>query len=273
MVTVPVDEDPVATDVGLRVRAVTVGAVMPKVPVPLLEFSVAVTVAVRLVATAVVVAVKVVLVAPDGTVTELGTTALAVLLERLTTWPEEAALLVIVIVPVEETVPKTVEGLKINEENVGAVTVSVAVRLVPESVALITGEASAVTAEVVIVNVAVVAPDATVTELGTAALLRLLLREIDSPLVGAALLIVTVPVEDVPPGTEVGDTEMAVKVGALIVRVAVFDELFAVAVMVAVVFVATATVDTLNVAVVAPEATVTELGTVADALLLERLTV
>jgi hypothetical protein len=49
------------------------------------------------------------------------------------------------------------------------------------------------------VNVAVVAPDATVTDAGTVALERLELRVMVVPPEGAAAYRVTVPVEDVPP--------------------------------------------------------------------------
>jgi hypothetical protein len=139
---------------------------------------------------------------------------------------------------------------------------------VPVMVALVV-EATAV---VETVNVALVAPEAIVTEFGTVADIELLASEMLRPPLGATEPIVAVPVEELPPTTEVGDTAMDVKLGGAIVRVAVAELLFALAVIVAVVLLATAMVVTVNVAVVAPEATVTEPGTVADVLLLERLT-
>ena len=67
--------------------------------------------------------------------------------------------------------------------------------------------AEAVTVFVVTVKVAVVLPAATVTEAGTVAEALLLESETEMPPVGAALLKVTVPVEDTPPTTLVGLTE------------------------------------------------------------------
>ena len=91
---------------------------------------------------------------------------------------------------------------------------------------------------------------ATVTELGTTAEVELLVRLTDSPPEGAALEIVTVPVEEAPPATEVGLKLTLLGVGAVIVRVAVLVPL-RFAVIVALVLVATAVVVTVNVAVVA----------------------
>jgi hypothetical protein len=79
------------------------------------------------------------------------------------------------------------------------------------------------TAEVVIVKVAVVAPAATVTLAGTcAAAVLLLVRVTTAPPDGAGPVKVTVPVDDVPPITEVGLRVTEVSVAAVTVRVAVF---------------------------------------------------
>jgi hypothetical protein len=83
---------------------------------------------------------------------------------------------------------------------------------------------------------------------------------------------VTVPVEDVPPTTDVGFTLTDATVGAVIVSVAVWDVLFAVAVIVTVVLDATATVVIVKVALVAPAATVTVAGSLAAIELLLRVT-
>jgi hypothetical protein len=64
---------------------------------------------------------------------------------------------------------------------------------------------TALTATVVTVNVALVAPAATVTLVGTVATEVLLLLSVTTaPPVGAALLNVTVPVDVAPPVTELG---------------------------------------------------------------------
>ena len=79
------------------------------------------------------------------------------------------------------------------------------------------------TAEVVIVNVALVAPAATVTLAGTwAAVVLLLVRVTTAPPDGAGPVKVTVPVDEVPPITEAGLRLTEVSAAAVTVRVAVF---------------------------------------------------
>jgi hypothetical protein len=75
--------------------------------------------------TAVVVTVKLALVAPAGTVTLDGTVATFVLLlDRLTTAPPLGAGPLNVTVPVEEFPPVTLDGLRLSELRVGVVMVS-----------------------------------------------------------------------------------------------------------------------------------------------------
>jgi hypothetical protein len=77
---------------------------------------------------------------------------------------------------------------------------------------------------VVTVNVAVVAPDATVTDAGTWAAAALLeVKLTTAPPAGAGPVNVTVPVEDVPPKTDVGLmlTPLRAAAGAVTVSVAV----------------------------------------------------
>jgi hypothetical protein len=75
------------------------------------------------------------------------------------------------------------------------------------------------------VNVAVVFPAATVTDAGTVAEVPLLARETLAPPEGAALVSVTVPLEDVPPVTLVGlsvtDESVAAALAGVIVSAAV----------------------------------------------------
>jgi len=231
-----------------------------------------VIVAVEVDDTALVVTVNVPVVAPEAIVIELGTVAFPLLLDSVTAVPTLAAGPERVTVPVEEVSPTTVVGLRASAVTVGAVIVSVAVLEAPLRLAVIVDVVFEVTAIVFTVNVPVVAPPAIVIELGTVAEVELLVRVIERPVAGAAEPMVTVPVEGVPPITDVGLTVSDERVGAVIVSVALAEVLFAVAVMLAVEFVATGVVLTVNVAVVAPPATVTVAGTVAELELLLKLT-
>jgi hypothetical protein len=75
---------------------------------------------------------------------------------------------------------------------------------------------------VVMVNVAVVAPAATVTLAGSCAAAVLLLdRVTTAPVAGAGPVNVTVPVDEVPPITVLGLKLTEVNVAAVTVRVAV----------------------------------------------------
>ena len=81
---------------------------------------------------------------------------------------------------------------------------------------------------------------------------------------GAGLASVTVPTELFPPSTDVPTRARLKVAGAVIPRLAFWLVPFAVAVIVEVVFVVTAVVETVKVPVVAPAATVPEPVTVAD---------
>jgi hypothetical protein len=85
------------------------------------------------VVTALVVAVKVAVVAPAGTVTLVGTPTAVLLLESETTASPLDAGLFRVTVPADGFVPVTVAGLMATEDSTGAggVTVSVAVCVAP----------------------------------------------------------------------------------------------------------------------------------------------
>ena len=168
-------------------------------------------------ATGVVVTVNVALVAPAATVTFAGTCAAAVLLlVSATAAPPAGAAPLKVTVPVEEIPPVTLDGLKLRPEGIGALTVRFADFVVPLSSPEMLTVALAVTGVVVTVNVALVAPAATVTFAGTVAAAVLLLVSVTTaPPAGAALFNVTVPVEEVPPVTLVGLRETLEEIAAV----------------------------------------------------------
>jgi hypothetical protein len=225
-VTVPVDGLPPTTEAESKVKEVrsTGGAgwtVRVAVRLTLLKRAVIVTGVFA--STGTVVAANVAVVAPAATVTEAGTWATAVLLEvRVTTAPPVGAGLSSVTVPVEDSPPSIAAGARPTEVRTGACTVRVAVRLTLLKRAVIVTDAFESTATDVAVKVAVVAPAATVTDAGTwAAAVLLELRETTAPPVGAGPLRVTVPVEGLPPTTEVGARPRELSPAAVTARFAV----------------------------------------------------
>jgi len=153
-----------------------------------------------------VVTVKVFEVVPEVTVTLAGTVATAVFeLVRVTTSPAAGAFPSKVTVPVEDVPPKTLVLLRVTDKRLVGVTVSVAV-CVPPYVPLIVTGVEDETTKVVTVKVFVVVPAATVTLAGTVATAVLELERVTTaPPVGAAPLRVTVPVDELPPTTVVGE--------------------------------------------------------------------
>jgi len=228
--------------------------------------------------TALVVTVNVALVAPAATVTLAGTAAADELLERATTAPPLGAAPLSATVPVDCAPPFTVVGLRVTEDSATApagLTVSKVVTVVPPYEAEMVTGVAAVTALVVTVNVALVAPAAIVTLAGTAAADALLERVTTAPPLGAAPLSVTVPVDGAPPFTVAGlsaTEDSATAVAGFTVSEAVFVVPPYEAEMVTGVAAVTALVVAVNVALVAPAATVTLAGTAAADALLERAT-
>lgn len=221
-VTVPVEEVPPITETGFKLTVVRVAATTVNVVVRVV-LKVPEIVGEVVVPTPLVVTVKVADVALAGTVTLAGTLAAAVLLlDRVTTAPPAGAGPVKVAVPVEDVPPITDVGFTLMALRVGAVTVNVVVRVLPR-VAETVGEVFEATGLVVTVNVAEVAFAATVTLAGTCAAAVLLLDKLTTvPPEGAGPVIRTVPVEEVPPITEVGLIPRALTVGASTAKVAVF---------------------------------------------------
>jgi len=126
---------------------------------------------------------------------------------------------------------------------------------------------------VVAVKDVLVWPAATVTVAGTETAVPVLLTATTKPPDGAGPVIVTEPVLELPPITDVGVNVSASTVGRLTVSVPDFVIPFADAEIVAVTLVETATVAADAVADVAPSETVMVAGTVTAALLEARVTV
>jgi hypothetical protein len=82
--------------------------------------------------TGTVVIVNVTVVCPAGTVTLAGTVAAVLVSDRDTTAPPVGAVPFSVTVPVEETPPTTVDGLRFTDSSAAGVTVRFALRLLPE---------------------------------------------------------------------------------------------------------------------------------------------
>ncbi len=124
-VTVPVDDVPPVTDVGFRLTPLGTGGVTPKLVVCVMLLYAAEMVTEVLLATGLVLTVKVAVVAFAATVTLEGTVAAAVLLLlRVTTAPPLGAGPLKVTVPVDELPPVTVSGLRLTELGTAAATVN-----------------------------------------------------------------------------------------------------------------------------------------------------
>src|SRR5712692_6293311 len=229
------------------------------------------------------VTVKLALLAPPGMVTLAATLATDVLLlERVTSAPPAGAAALKVTVPVEDAGPTTLVGLSAMVESVtagggggGGVTVSGTVRVTPPKDAEMVAELAAATGEVDTVKVALVAPAAIVTLAGTLATAALLLESDTTAGLGVTAAKVTVPVEELPPTTLVGLTVTALRTDAA-GEFTVIGAKRIVPPSVAVswtVVGATLNVVTVKLALVAPAATVTLAGTLAEpGRLLDRVT-
>jgi hypothetical protein len=150
------------------------------------------------------VAVNVVLLDPDGAVTEAGTVNAALLLLRLTLRPPLEAALVRLTVQEAEAPEARLAGQLTEDNCAPAVSVRVKVRETPFSDAVRRAATSAATAAALAVKVAPEAAAGTVTEAGTVTLALLLDSATLMPPAVAGRLRVTVQ-DDVPgPATEAG---------------------------------------------------------------------
>jgi len=118
-VTFPVEATPPVTLVGVRVTLVSTGVTIVSVAVLVTLSSVPEMCAVVLAETGDVVTVKVLDVAPAGTVTVAGTPAVGSSLASVTTMPPAGAAGEILTVPVEFAPPVTLAGLRVTDVSVG----------------------------------------------------------------------------------------------------------------------------------------------------------
>ena len=263
IVTVPVVLLPPSTVVGFNVSETTVGGVTVNVAVAVVVPTVPVIVEGVLEATGVVVTVNAPVVLPAATVTVAGTVADEELEDRPTEKPPVGAGPLSVTVPVEETPPMTDVGATLTALTVGGTIVKVAELVLVPRVAVIEAGVLVATPVVVIVNVPVIDPDGTVTVAGTVAAALLDVRLTTVPPVPAVAPSVTVPVDDVPPVTDVGLTATATVLAGCTVRAAEAEPPFAAAVMFPVTSAVVVVVVTVKFAVEAPAGTETVAGTVA----------
>jgi hypothetical protein len=170
MIKVPVVEVPPGTLTGAIEILVIVGAWTVTWVVWVIPFATPLTFTVVAVWTGLAVKTKVPVVEFAGTVTVAGTDPAALSDERVTTNPPTGALLERVTVPAAVDPPSSDVGLTAIAVSVGAVMASGAeIGADPYAAAEMFAVALAPTATVVIGNVAVVEPEATVTVAGTVA--------------------------------------------------------------------------------------------------------
>jgi hypothetical protein len=142
---------------------------------------------------------------PAGTVTEPGTVAAWAPLERLTMTPPAPAGPDSTTVPVDGLPPVTLVGFKLSETSVAAVIVRFADWDTPFNEPVIAAVVVEFTGLVDTENLALDFPAAMLTEPGAVAAALPLARVRFTPLGPAKPVRETVPVDELPPCTEVGD--------------------------------------------------------------------
>jgi hypothetical protein len=206
--------------------------------------------------------VNVAVVAPPVIVTLAGTEAADKLEESAILSPPAGAALVIVTVPVEFNPPTTEAGFTMTDSKSGARTVNDPEWLAPFREAEILTTVFAPTADVATAKVPDFAPPGTVIVAATEALEELDPRLMVSPLDGATLPRLTVPVAPVPPTTDAGFSTTELIDGAFTAKPHVRGVPLNLAEIVALLSAATAEVLTMKVLEIAPASTVTLAGTI-----------
>jgi hypothetical protein len=148
-------------------------------------------------------------------VTELGIDTRFELALNIVTSPPAGAGPVRVTVPVVEATPATVDGLKLREARVTAVSCRFAVCEMPPHVAVIVTLVVADTEWVVTAKVTLDLPGGTVTETGAVAAELFVVRSTVRPFEPVGPFSVTVPTAGKPPTTVVGLTETARSVAGM----------------------------------------------------------
>jgi hypothetical protein len=209
---------------------------------------------------------------PAETVTVAGTVALELPEVKLMDVPPVGALPFRVTVPLDGCPPRTEVGEIVTIASSAGVTVRVAACFETPSLAVTVTGVEVETGVVLIEKLADVVPDDTVTVAGTVALGLLDDRLTTIPPTPAGPVRVTVPADEIPPSTVVGETVTALIDATLITRIDVIVLAPTVPEIVACVVAATADVEIENEADVAPPATVIAFGGDALELLEESLT-
>ena len=178
-------------------------------------------------------------------------------------------------VPILPPPPTNEFGENVSDLGTFATVVNDPVTVVPFALADNLIVVEALTTLVEIVKVALEAPASTLTDAGmdVTADAPLTTAKVTAVSTGAGPAIFTVPVVLNPPTIEVGLNERELGISGVTVRTAAAVALPDVAVIFAVVFVATAEVAMLTEALVLPEGTLTLAGTMATALALDRFAV
>jgi hypothetical protein len=220
IVTTPLLVFPPNTTSGLSLRETRLGGEIARVAVPLEPFKAAEIVAVTFETTETVFTATLPVLFPLAIVSDMGMVAELELLDNLTTDPPVGANPVKVTVQTEGVPPVSVDGLIATDATAGAMMPRVVDWETVPSVPVSFATCDAGTAEVVTLNVPVDLPTPMETELGTTAALELLDNLTVIPLGGAGPVSTTVPLDELPPVTDVGFVLIEASVGGFTVRFA-----------------------------------------------------
>ena len=156
---------------------------------------------------------------PAKIVTDAGTVALVLPLDKVTTRPPAGAGLLICTVPTDDFPEPTEDGDNDREVRVGALIVRVPEEVTAANVPFIVADTFAPTGTVLIGKVTDVCPEATTTDVGTVADETLEASATVAPPGPAGPVNVTVPAAPAPPTRDRGATVTVDKLGGITVTV------------------------------------------------------